>query len=180
LYLLSLLFSCKPKLSANEQMVQRLKEQSIFANTAANEYAPAAVLKHIDSAINTAHLGTDVVSLKVKKAITLLQLGKEQQAVKLMDSVLNKTFVADYLIKQSVIKTLALCYLRLGERTNCIHNHSAQSCIFPIAGGGIHADKTGSESAIELYQKLLKTDPYDYESRWLLNIAYMVIRLRCQ
>jgi hypothetical protein len=173
LCLLSLLFSCKPKLSANEQMVQRLKEQSIFANSAANEYAPAAVLTHLDSVIKAAHLGTDVVSLNVKKALTFLQLGKEQQAVNLMDSVLNKTFVADYLIKQNVIKMLALSYLRLGERTNCIHNHSAQSCIFPISGGGIHADKTGSEKAIELYQKLLKTDPGDYESRWLLNIAYM-------
>lgn len=170
---LSLLCACKPKLNANEQMVQRLKDQSAFANTGANEYAPAAVLKHLDSMITAAHLGTDVVSLKVKKALVFLQLGKEQQAVKLMDSVLNKTFVADYLIKQSVIKTLALSYLRLGERTNCIHNHSAQSCIFPIAGGGVHADKTASESAIALYQKLLKSDPYDYESRWLLNIAYM-------
>ncbi|WP_342645555.1 CRTAC1 family protein [Mucilaginibacter sp. CSA2-8R] len=173
LCLLGLLFSCKPKLNANEQMVQRLKEQIAFANTVENEYAPAAVLKHLDSVINAPHLSTDVVSLKIKKAIILLQLGKEQQAVNLMDSVLNKTFIADYLVKQAANKTLALCYLRLGERTNCIHNHSAESCIFPIAGNGIHTDKAGSEKAIELYKKLLKTDPYDYESRWLLNIAYM-------
>jgi len=171
--LLSLLCACKPKLGANEQMVQLLKEQSVFANTPANEYAPAAVLKHLDSVINSAQLSTDIVSLKVKKALVLLQLGKEQQAVNLMDSVLNKTFVADYLIKQNVIKTLALCYLRLGERTNCINNHGAESCIFPIAGGGIHTDMTGSKKAIALYEKLLKTDPNDYESRWLLNIAYM-------
>jgi hypothetical protein len=173
LCLLSMLFSCKPKLNSNQQMVERLKEHMVFANTPANEYAPAAVLKHLDLVINQPHLGTDVVSLKVKKAITLLQLGKEQEAVNLMDSVVNKTFIADYFIKQTANKTLALCYLRLGERTNCIHNHSAESCIFPIAGKGVHADKTGSEKAIELYQKLLKTDPSDYESRWLLNIAYM-------
>lgn len=173
LCLLGLLYSCKPKLNSNEQMVQRLKEQMAFANTPENEYAPAAVLKHLDSVISAPRLGTDVVSLNIKKAITLLQLGKEQQAVNLMDSLLNKTFIADYLVKQAAIKTLALSYLRLGERTNCIHNHSAESCIFPIAGNGIHTDKTGSEKAIELYQKLLKTDPYDYESRWLLNIAYM-------
>ena len=170
---LSLLLGCKPKLNANQQMVERLKEQSQFANTAANAYAPAAVLKHLDSAISTPHLGTDVINLQINKALTLLELGKEQQAVSLMDSVLNKTFIADYLLRQSVTKTLALAYLRLGERTNCIHNHSAQSCIFPIAGGGIHADKSGSKKAIELYEKLLKTDSYDYESRWLLNIAYM-------
>jgi len=173
LCLLSLLFSCKPKLSTNEQMVQRLKEQRIFASTATNEYAPAAVLKRLDSVINGAHLNTDVVSLKVKKALTLLQLGEEQRAVNLMDSVLNKTFIADYLLRQTVIKTLALSYIRLGERTNCIHNHGAESCIFPISGGGIHTDMAGSKKAIALYEKLLKTDPNDYESRWLLNIAYM-------
>jgi len=168
-----LIAGCKPKLGANEQMVAWLKEQSVFANNSANAYAPIAVLKHIDSLIKAAHLGTDVVTLNVNKSTTLLQLGEEQKAVNLMDSLLNKTFIPDYLLRQNVIKALALAYLRLGERTNCIHNHSAESCIFPISGGGIHTDKNGSEKAIELYQKLLKTDPSDYESKWLLNIAYM-------
>jgi hypothetical protein len=171
---LGLLFTaCKPKLNANEQMVQLLKEQSIFANTAANAYAPMAVLRHLDSTIKANSPGADLVTLNVNKSAVLLQLGEEQEAVNLMDSVLNKTFIADYLLRQNVVKALALAYLRLGERTNCIHNHTAQSCIFPIAGGGIHADKSGSEKAITLYQKLLKTDPSDYESKWLLNIAYM-------
>jgi hypothetical protein len=171
---LCLLFAgCKPKLSPNEQMVERLREQARFANNPANAYAPAAVLKHIDSLIKAAHIGTNVVTLNINKSTTLLQLGEEQKAVSLMDSMLNKVFIPDYLIKQNVIKVLALAYLRLGERTNCIHNHSAESCIFPIAGKGIHADKNGSEKAIELYKKLLKTDPSDYESKWLINIAYM-------
>ncbi|MDP9081192.1 MAG: CRTAC1 family protein, partial [Bacteroidota bacterium] len=38
-----------------------------------------------------------------------------------------------------------------------------------------HMDKSGSEQAIVLYEKILKENPDDYESRWLLNIAYMTI-----
>jgi hypothetical protein len=172
-FLCMLFAGCKPKLSSNEQMMARLKEQASFANTAANAYAPAAVLKHLDSLIKANRPGADLVTININRSTVLLQLGEEQKAVNLMDSVLNKTFIPDYLLRQYAVKALALAYLRLGERVNCIHNHSAESCIFPIAGGGVHADKNGSEKAIELYQKLLKTDPSDYESKWLLNIAYM-------
>ncbi|HEX6180461.1 MAG TPA: CRTAC1 family protein, partial [Chitinophagaceae bacterium] len=63
----------------------------------------------------------------------------------------------------------------LGERTNCFHNHTAESCIFPISVAGRHNDKTGSEKAIELYKQLLTDDPSDLESRWLINVAYMTI-----
>ncbi len=77
--------------------------------------------------------------------------------------------------RQSIMKDLAIAYLRLGERMNCINNHSAESCIYPIANGGIHKDKTGSEKAIEIYKALLLDNPGDLESKWLLNIAYMTI-----
>ena len=78
--LLGMLFiACKPKLNSNEQMVQRLKEQTLFANTAANAYAPVAVLKHLDSAINEARLGADLITLNINKSTVLLQLGQEQK-----------------------------------------------------------------------------------------------------
>src|SRR5439155_15606673 len=31
----------------------------------------------------------------------------------------------------------ALCYLREAERLNCLSNHNADSCLFPLRGGGI-------------------------------------------
>jgi hypothetical protein len=71
------------------------------------------------------------------------------------------------------MKDLAISYLRQGDRVNCINNHTAESCIYPIAGGGVHRDKTGAQKAIELYKSILMDNPGDLESRWLLNIAYM-------
>ena len=32
----------------------------------------------------------------------------------------------------------AVCALRLGEQENCLVNHNADSCLFPLAGGGVH------------------------------------------
>jgi hypothetical protein len=102
-----------------------------------------------------------------------LQLGEEQKAIDVLNDVFAKIPPFNLEQRQSVMKAMAITYLRLGERTNCIHNHTAESCIFPIANGGVHQDKTGSSKAIELYKQILTNDPNDLESRWLLNLAYM-------
>ncbi|GAA4308167.1 hypothetical protein GCM10023149_01950 [Mucilaginibacter gynuensis] len=51
--------------------------------------------------------------------------------------------------------------------------HNGSSCIFPIKDGGIHQLQTGSSKAIAIYEGILRKNPDDLESRWLLNIAYM-------
>ncbi|HEY4327351.1 MAG TPA: FG-GAP-like repeat-containing protein [Mucilaginibacter sp.] len=155
-------------------MVKLLQQQNEFETNVTNPYAPTAVLKHLDSLIDNAANRPDLFQLYIKKANALLQLGQEQKAVHILDS-LNQIFTPDILQRQVVQKNLALAYLRLGERTNCINNHTAEACIFPISGSGIYTEKNAAEKAIVLYELLLKTNPDDYESRWLLNIAYMNI-----
>lgn len=166
------LASCQQKLGSNAEMVKMLQLQNKFETNAANPYSCAAVLAHQDSIINQTAQGADLFATYIAKANTLLQLGQEQKSVSLLDS-LNKTFIPDFTQRQILTKTLALACLRLGERTNCINHHSAEACLFPIKGGGIYTDKGATERAIALYQQVLKSDPTDYESLWLLNIAYM-------
>jgi hypothetical protein len=96
-----------------------------------------------------------------------------KQAVTLLEEVLQGNLFPDMVI--TVKKKLALAYLRLGERNNCVYNHSAAACILPISGNGIHKDQLGSSKAIEVYTELLEYDPSDLESKWLLNIAYMTL-----
>ena len=69
----------------------------------------------------------------------------------------------------------ALAYLRLGEQENCILNHHHHSCIVPISAQAVHQLPRGSEEAIRHYQQLLQRSPDDYESRYLLNLAYMTL-----
>jgi hypothetical protein len=75
--------------------------------------------------------------------------------------------------EQHLRDTLALAYLRLGEQQNCLQHHTQNSCIFPITGTGIHANKRGAEGAIRELTATLQLDSNNLLAQWLLNIAYM-------
>ena len=68
-----------------------------------------------------------------------------------------------------------LTYLRLGEIENCVNNHSADSCLVPISGKGVHTLKRGSRKAVEIFREALSRYPDSLKFRWLLNIAYMTL-----
>jgi len=74
---------------------------------------------------------------------------------------------------------LGVAHLRDGEQRNCIAAHSAESCIVPLAGRGVHADKGPGRAAVAVFNELLDgrpTEPWiDPAATWLLNIAYMTI-----
>lgn len=73
-----------------------------------------------------------------------------------------------------MFELLGLAYLRLGEQDNCLNNHSIESCILPLQGGGIHTLTNGSEKAIEVFTLIQNTFPSD-RTKWLLNVAHMTL-----
>jgi hypothetical protein len=170
----------KAKPEAKKLPESAQKMQDIMAdvrrkmNVAGNGFASEARLAHVDSLINTTSDNGQQLNLGFEKAGILLEIGREQEAVELYEKVLG--YVKD--IKASrkpVLSALGLAYMRLAERTNCVNNHSAESCIMPIQGNGVHQDKTPSRKAIDVFQQILKEDPKDLDAMWLLNIAYMTI-----
>lgn len=76
-------------------------------------------------------------------------------------------------VQAEMHQELALAYLRQGEQENCVGNHSAMSCNFPLRGGGVHVKLTGAEGAVREYTKVLELKPESNLARWLLNLAYM-------
>jgi hypothetical protein len=154
-------------------MIDLLQSTAKYEENQENIFSPEAVLKFTDSLLVAPPADADIMRIKYRKAMALLQLGEEQKSVDVFKEILNKISPFEFDQRRAIMKDLAVAYLRLGERTNCFHNHTAESCIFPISAGGVHLDKTGSEKAIEIYKQLLKDDPGDLESRWLMNIAYM-------
>jgi hypothetical protein len=172
--LLLLLSSCR-NTHPNQEMIDLLHSIDIYEDSPENDFSPEAILRSSDSLLNASPAKNDVMKLKYRKANALLQLGQEQKAIDVFQDMLTNTPVSDMGQRKFLMKDLAMAYLRLGERTNCVHHHSAESCIFPISMGGVHHDKTGSQKAIEVYKQLLADDPGDLESKWLLNIAYMTI-----
>jgi hypothetical protein len=153
-------------------MINMLSDVAKSGYTAQNPFCSEARINSYASSLKAVSGADDSVALEYLMAKTLLELGNEEKTAEVCENLLQKVAVND--IKgQIVMKNLAIAYLRLEERRNCINDHSGESCIFPIAGRGLHADQRGSKKAIELYEHILKNDPRDLESRWLLNIAYM-------
>jgi len=109
------------------------------------------------------------------KAAALLKLGREKEAIDIFNQLAKGPQMLSGRWETEMQENYALANLRYGERTNCITNHMAESCVFPIQGMGLHQDKTGSSRAIELYRQILAKNPNDLASRWLLNIAYMTL-----
>lgn len=117
----------------------------------------------------------DKLTMQLRFADQILKAGKNEAAIMEFQDILNQ--LGDQLSPQSkpVYELLALAYLRLGEQQNCINSHTAESCVLPIQGDGIHTMTAGSESAIKVYERILKDFPDDAQTRWLLNLAYMTI-----
>ena len=108
--------------------------------------------------------------------LMLILKGDNEECIRLIDKY-YQAVGTDSVNNQSLPfhKVRALALLRMGEVVNCINNHSGQSCIMPIKGGGVHQMVDPVQQAIVEYQHLLDFDSTDLQSRWFLNLCYQAI-----
>ena len=159
-----------------ERLNQLYKEGLHVAFNRENNFSPGAELVYYDSLLTLpANSPRDIFMARFFKARDFLKLGDEPKAIDTMLDLLNHTPNLPKIAALEVQKCLAIAYLRMGERTNCISNHTNGSCIFPIQGKGVYIDPTYSQKGIGLYEEILNQNSGDLESRWLLNVAYMTI-----
>jgi hypothetical protein len=109
-----------------------------------------------------------------------LYAGDAERGVAVLEELYGEvrtTFPARYV--EAVKADLAFAWFRLGETMNCAAHHTADSCLFPIRGEGVHEQRRGAAEAVKLYGELLsdaETDPENALTyRWLLNIGYMTL-----
>ncbi len=119
-------------------------------------------------------------NLRYKRDLEYLNAGYTEKAIDNIQKSIDRLSGIDRnaipeKVWKLLYKNLGVGYLRLGEQQNCIRNHSPQSCIIPIQNGGIHDIKKGSRKAIQTLEKQLNLFPNDYETKWLLNVAYMTL-----
>ena len=165
--------SCRHRPLPNQEMIDLLKVSARFDHNHENVFSPEAMIEYCDSVLGNASDDNARSAAMGQKAKAFLELGEEGKAIDIFQKMLDRLSLGDIEHRHSILKELALANLRLGDRTNCINNHMAGSCIYPIMGDGVHSDRSGAEKAIELYKAILADNPNDLESRWLLNIAYM-------
>ena len=174
-FLLSfLLYSCEFFTNPNDKMTEILTEKHKQFSVKENPFCPEAELVFFDSLSTAPAETTNRFTATLYKGNSLLKLGREEEAVSTFESIIQRIGLSNS-NSPEVLRSTAISYMRLGERQNCIVNHSTESCIMPIRNSGIHIKQAGSKKAIEIYELLLKNNPMDYESRWLLNIAYMTL-----
>ena len=58
------------------------------------------------------------------RAFALLKLGKEKEAAEILENLYKVRGGNEDQLSKLIEENLALSYLRLGERNNCVHNHS--------------------------------------------------------
>ncbi len=155
-------------------MIQLLAEARSSFHDVNNSFAAEVQLHMFDSLLRVNTDPSQQFSLMYYKALTYIQLGQEQPAIDILEQLVGPA-QSNPEMSKALRSKLAMAYLRMGERQNCLANHSAETCIFPLKGGGIHIDQSPARKAIELFAGLLKEDPSDLNAHWLLNIAYMAV-----
>ncbi|RIL11562.1 hypothetical protein DCC79_04425, partial [bacterium] len=115
---------------------------------------------------------------EIRVAFNLLYAGRTAEAVERMRVIeegLSAARSPNPRALAEVRALLAIAWLRLGEQTNCITRHTADSCLLPLRGSGIHVDQQGSAQAVEVLERMLAADPGDLVARWMLNLAHMTL-----
>lgn len=109
----------------------------------------------------------------------LIRANRNEEAVRELDTMLETTGGLPPQVRQSVEPALqrmkGLAWLRHAEQRNCVLHHSADSCLFPIAGQGIHQEPASSGQAREALLAALAQNPEDERARWLLNVTAMTL-----
>jgi len=112
-------------------------------------------------------------------ACTLLNAGQNAEALRRFEDLEQTAKALDpetFLRNRTNLKiSEALCWMRIGELTNCVADHNPDSCLAPIQGRGIHRFQDGSRHAMQILTELLKQEPENLKARWLLNIASMTV-----
>jgi hypothetical protein len=167
--------SCRNETSSDEEMLTTLRDIHTAYNVPENKFASRQRILFYDSSLKNSSTYKDSVNAALALTAAYMETGEEKKSIYTAENILNKTHKSDTANKKKLLKQIALAWLRLGERMNCLNNPNSQSCIFPINSQGLHVDMDGSKHAIEIYETLLKYDTGDLDSRWLLNLAYMTI-----
>lgn len=157
--------------SSHAQMIELLHTLNKRNNSMANPFNPKTKLAYMDSLLNLPGNSQNAYSLNIKAPLLLME-GQEQKAVDIYEKLMKSS---NFYTLSDVLPGMGIAYMRLGERTNCMLNHTGSSCIFPIKDEGVHRIKTGSQKAMQVYETILTGTPGDLTSRWLLNVAAMTL-----
>ncbi len=164
---------------STRKMVARLQAAALTGDLFSNPFRFPERVQVLRDRLAATTDPTQLRAVKLQLAQELLNNGESEKALHEFEDY-------ERLLKENhrplnsaqtvmLLTAKAVCALRLGEQENCIVNHNADSCLFPVAGGGVHLLPRGSRAALGYLTELLRRFPGDLRARWLLNIAAMTL-----
>jgi hypothetical protein len=163
---------------SNRRMAERLREITAAADPTKSPFDFSARARRLGDSLANADEGERMKNA-LPYANLLLHAGETEAAIARYEEfdrfVRTGGITLPSPLATQLRTSLGLSYLRWGEQENCLLNHNADSCLFPIRGGGIHQRERGSRGAIPLLTAQLEQFPGDLRALWLLNIAYMTL-----
>lgn len=160
------------------KMAERMR-QLARADAVDHPYMSQKLVEQIRKFLEGKHTTRQEANARMELATQLLNSGQTAAAIQALQDVetflTNKNMKIGAESRARLMMQRGLCYLRLGEQQNCVFNHTAESCLFPITPAGVHRLPQGSREAIGLFTEVLKQNPDYIAAAWLLNIAYMTL-----
>ena len=106
----------------------------------------------------------------------LLELGHPLEAIAELDTAYRMAGSQEVpgTFRQEILGRMAIAHLQAAEDAHCIEHSSAESCILPIAAGGVHGAPEMATRAGDLYLRFLGEVPRSSVAAWLLNLSRMV------
>jgi hypothetical protein len=160
-------------------MAARLEQIAASSNPEANPFLNAQRAERLRARLSQPISPREKVQTRIHLGMELFRAGSTEPGIQELLAVSESLDAlpaperseTEWLLN----RFLGLGYMRLAEQQNCVAQHTANSCLLPIGGDGIHSEQTGSRTALEYFASALRRAPGDLESLWLLNVAHMTL-----
>jgi len=142
------------------KLLRQIADESADTNPYIGD-GPARRLREELDNLRVATRGPDRWLLTIRLAEEELRLGNEAEAIRLFTQARDLIPLAT--ANQSWLNynlyRLGVAYMRLGETQNCALHPTANSCILPLRGSGIHSQHDPSLQAIAAFIHVLENTP---------------------
>jgi hypothetical protein len=160
-------------------MAARLEQIAASSNPEANPFLNAQRAERFRARLSQPISPREKVQTRIHLGMELLRAGSTEPGIQELLAVSESLDAlpaperseTEWLLN----RFLGLGYMRVGEQQNCVAQHTANSCLLPIGGDGVHSEQTGSRTALEYFASALRRAPGDLESLWLLNVGHMTL-----
>ena len=144
-----------------------IRRISIEEATSSVNLALQNVRESVDPA-KAVRLHNTSATIYLYKGDTANAIAQFEEALRIVESHITDNAKMPAM-RNIVLAAVGIAHMRRGEVENCVTNRNADVCIFPLTTLARHKLRSGSERAIEYFERYLEKEPSSLEVRWLLN-----------